>query len=126
MTDSDRVYGYEEVVSLIENEVIPRKGEDYIYDGVDGGCMYKNDDGSPSCIIGHLFDVIGVLPDFPERGAENCFGFGSIRNLPSVPRFTCKAASYLAELQIHQDRPHTWGDANRKAKELVSGYGDLP
>lgn len=93
--------------------------EDYKYpratrSGGSGNCVYFEDDGTPSCIVGHAFaDVLrAVAVDGDSYNAE------PVSALPLD--FTKRALAYLNAAQTAQDGGQPWGEALEAAEAAVT------
>lgn len=81
----------------------------------DGVCAYTNPDGSPSCIVGNLADMLGVDRPAWDDGSNN-------DSVDDAFRFPIIVASYLTDAQEMADCGATWGEAVRWAEgELAEG-----
>jgi len=102
------------------DKIVEEKGESYIYIPPKGAeCVYIDQDGKPSCLVGHVFDRFGVNGEFREgEGYEE-----SIMTAQQACEvlafegvyFTPKARYLLALVQDHQDHNIRWGRALRLA-----------
>lgn len=98
----------EEIVTPIIRELVSEFGADYVYkeeereidDGID--CYYQQD-GKPSCIVGHILDRAGVRydPEWEGVGVESILRAEGLYALG----FALGAAQY------EQDNGHFWGQA---------------
>ena len=115
----------ETALELLERAV-QEKGPDYVYpksdtqdeDG-DGDyvCLYRNADGSPSCIVGHVFNYLGVLPKVGEgRSARQ-----AVMDLGLVTGKWNPTSEILQTAQRDQDAGATWGEALAAAREVYAG-----
>lgn len=70
MTAQPAVLDFDATLSLL-NRAVEEKGADYIYEQLPGSpyCVYRNEDGSPSCLAGHVFDYLGVLGAVQENAS---------------------------------------------------------
>lgn len=114
---------YEEAVTLLD-KAVEDKGADYVYprhEGEEGseaaeagGCMYREDDGSPSCIVGHVIAYAGGdLRRVPEGlGAGHAVKLAGL----SVDETT---ETLLIRAQMAQDSGASWGMAVGRAKRLA-------
>lgn len=86
-------------------KVVAEHGEDYVY--IPGPfCVYRNEDGSSSCLIGHALSVLGIqVPD--ELNAE------PIEDINDDQQYTEDEVLIFAmqRAQEEQDRASTWGTA---------------
>lgn len=105
-------------LQLLE-EVVAEKGEDYIYP--DQYCVYVKE-GQPACIVGHVFDRLGVL----DRGwaADHTAVTGLFHDEAPVVA-TKKAIKVLDAAQNAQDGAglgrsgrKTWGQALEEARRV--------
>lgn len=110
----------EEVTAAIE-EAVAEKGNDYIYPNYDYGCSYADENGEPSCIVGHVvakldpekFAAVVDLEDGPggswpvyrrsDYEFQKVVGFGDI--------FDDETIRALSAAQSRQDKGDTWGEA---------------
>lgn len=96
------------VLDLLQRAV-NEKGADYTAPY----CRYFNEDGSPSCIVGHVFSY--VLIDEDQRRLDiqemwNGLVVGKVDNqIPNL--MDSEALGILARAQRAQDRLEQWGDA---------------
>lgn len=139
-----KVFGKEEVLAALERAV-EAKGADYVDPGSrsDGpGCVYGTSDGAPSCIVGHVFDYLGldvgkldngtvqdeVLVDrgliseedndfvyFDTYRFDPGYYYGADLEEPEV-EFTREAVTLMGYAQAKQDTGNTWGEAVKFAK----------
>ena len=122
---------------LLERAVA-EKGEGYEYPDWASGCYYERDD-APSCIVGHVFNYLGLTPeqlgqlDAPNKHFSDANGQPVSRNnvvsalVPLVAEafdieLTEPAAVLLREAQLQQDNGSPWGLAAQRAKAAVAGY----
>ena len=95
-----KVYDVDETRALLR-EIAAEKPEGYVYPRAHGECLYREPDGSPSCIIGHLADRLD-LPLPPEGTTVNGWQPGD---------FTPEAQELMFQVQIEQDGGVPWRDA---------------
>lgn len=126
MTDS---FTDEQVAEALEN-ALALKGAGYVYPRNDGKeapfpCTYSNDDGTPSCIVGHviaeldpeLFKKVGEW-EKSEQGWDEGTAFLTV--FYAFPtRFTPGQARALQRAQGAQDDGSTWGAAVRRFEESL-------
>lgn len=103
-----------EAVRALLVRAVEEKGADYVYTPPEnapddemitpGDCVYRDGDGSPSCIAGHVASYIGVLDELTEGmivGAQEALhapiAFDAIQGLDAA--------------QSAQDRGKPWGEA---------------
>jgi hypothetical protein len=115
------------VLSLL-HDAVKLKGADYKYN-TDETCVYKNPDGTPSCIVGHVFSSLGL--EIPEQYNTNSIRFLSSSHydhdrayitIPTVSReveFTVGAFEALEQAQLKQDAGVAWGEAVEYAEMSV-------
>lgn len=106
--------------------VVAEKGEDYVYsnsvaEGGNGSCVYANEDGTPSCLVGHVIHRLD--PEVFKRLAKDEAESGSQVALDLIPAgyipegFWEESAEHaMQEVQIHQDIGRTWGEALKTAE----------
>jgi hypothetical protein len=87
-------------------DVITEKGDDYVYPNAGGTCFYRVGD-QPSCVWGHVFDRLGVDPEF-VGGFE-----GRAVRLP------------LESLGITDGELKDAADAVQQAQDEGAEYGEL-
>ena len=92
------------------------KGADYVYPPAAAGeqCLYRNPDGSPSCIVGHVLLWAGVGDPTEGWDAKDVAG---ANGLPTV------VGDILAAAQGSQDIAHTWGEAVTQAEAVARECG---
>lgn len=114
-------------------EAVKEKGTDYKYEiptwESETGelitadqCMYKDFDGKPSCIVGHVIHKL-----LPEKWEELDFIEGTlaqdlVRELQDEGYLTVvdeEVLDFLGYAQGEQDRGRTWGVAYHEALEVV-------
>lgn len=122
------MYDYETTRTHVE-AIVTQYGEDfkYVRPGVDeygeaaGSCAYVHDVNGEfvcGCIIGHLFNRLGLIDLESLYGTvSNQIGVGSLaRELGLTEQFTGKAMYFMKALQEYQDQNGTtWGRALREA-----------
>lgn len=77
-------------------------------------CVYFNpDDGSPSCVVGHVFARIGItrasLDAFPRGPLPNTTVLNGIEHVWEG-KISKEAAGWLRRVQERQDSGFTWGE----------------
>lgn len=139
-----RIFGKEDVLAMLERAV-EAKGADYVDPGsieTYGSCEYAKN-GAPSCIVGHVFDYLGLDVTKLENGIvqdevlverfyvspDERLDFDTYRFDPSFYRgakleepeveFTKEAVTLLGYAQAQQDVGKTWGEAVKFAKEEI-------
>lgn len=119
-----RVLDYHETVELL-NRAVAEKGDDYIdptsHDFI--GCAYFNNDGSPSCIVGHVLAYAGITA--ADMGGFNGYAASFvIRHLQPRLTFTPGAAAVLEAAQRLQDHGTTWRQTADRAANDPDGVLD--
>lgn len=142
----NKVFGKEEVLAALERAV-EAKGADYVDPGsveAYGSCDYAKH-GAPSCIVGHVFDYLGLDVTKLENGTvqdevlvervyvgedgDERLDFDTYRFDPRYYRgadlvdpeveFTKEAVTLMGYAQARQDVGKTWGEAVKFAKEEI-------
>lgn len=95
---------------------IAEKGEDYVYPlaNANSACLYFEDDGQPSCIVGHVLHYMGE-----SHGPEGASAYVAVRNFG----WSNAVREGLLKAQRAQDDGRTWGEALAefdRAVELAS------
>ena len=99
---------------------IREKGWDYIYEpGIRESCHNFEQDGAPSCIVGHMLSYKGMtLEDItgirhPDNGFEIPFNERGVYTMGmwGVVEMTSEAQIFLSGLQSEQDDGQTWGES---------------
>jgi hypothetical protein len=98
--------------------VIALKGYDYEYEKPEhGNCVYVDDSGAPSCLVGYyLINNLKVPVEWFEGGSgdRNYKEFTSLTGVLYTDRgisFTREAEDFLRKLQELQDAGMAWGAA---------------
>lgn len=124
-------------IGLIElhtaiREVVEEYGEDYIYNTrrESGGkrCVYVNESGQPSCLIGKALFKLGVpLEDLASfDGDYEGDALGAVDLPVFSPSGDYRSASWFAQLvQNAQDSGQSWGEALKVGEVILSASGDL-
>lgn len=95
---------------------VNEKGADYVYPER-FNCRYFNEDGGPSCIVGHVLDYKGLtLDDVP--GVENTAALLTIRG-DGVIKCDDLTSRALQEAQNVQDCGEPWGYALAEALAVL-------
>lgn len=112
---------------------VEKMGEDYVHPKTNL-CVYFNDDGSPSCILGHVFADLGLIR------AEELSYEGNSKKLRGLVRGNPKATmnmlfpglsgkhyhalfTSLSLAQDMQDAGDTWGLVLKRYKESLESGG---
>jgi hypothetical protein len=108
-------------VELLRQQV-EKVGADHVYGS--RVCVYFNDDGCPSCIVGHVLADLGVqLGQVHELASGADMGNGIAINAVRVEgvEMTEGARTVFAVAQRLQDNGETWGDALEGAVLRAAG-----
>lgn len=86
-------------------------------------CTYSEEDGQPSCLVGHVLSR--VAPDLfvaihEREGRGETFSIRVLRNIFDVD-VTDDTLSTLDVVQLAQDNGHTWGEALERANITLDG-----
>jgi hypothetical protein len=109
-----------DVLSTIRG-VVSEMGRDYVYQKVDGACVYETKDGEPSCIVGHV--LARLTPDF--KLFDGSVVFHDNRDALRARGYSDKAIAMLQIAQSMQDHEHPWGAALTAATAMFDFYRDL-
>lgn len=114
-------YTYEEVLQSLK-EIVHAKGENYIYPRAKDGCVYFEDDGQPSCLIGHFMYEQRLVtyddaPNYEEQNAENA---AAIMEANEIARFDERAILLMQAAQENQDWGRPWGASLAMAVDRVA------
>lgn len=110
----------EETIAKLE-AIVAKYGEDYVYQlptyedesGELESCMYSNQDGTPSCIVGHVLKEVSpkYFKSVHEREWEQ-LDSNAVYNLSGIYQyFEERAVNLLSNVQFDQDDGVTWGEA---------------
>jgi hypothetical protein len=118
MTKEPVFISYEMAVKALD-AAVELKGADYHYEKVrgEGGipvCRYFDRYAKPSCLVGYVFDMLGVDP-IPFDDVDNGLGAAAMSNSGRVS-YDAATLGLLQEAQVWQDNDKPWGDAVSKAK----------
>jgi hypothetical protein len=120
--------GEAQAIDLLVSAV-EEKGREYIdphADAVDG-CVYRNDDGTPGCIVGHVFYELGILDEIVDgERASRAPGTSETGNndvqVKLLDNFLTGPGVDLLEIaQGVQDVGATWGTAITAVHKYVAG-----
>ena len=95
--------------------------EDYVYDAAYwGDCVYFDDSGAPSCLVGHVLAAYGYTSSLVE-GVPGTQGLSAnasritwVAQRFDLP-FSPGAVTVLDEAQYAQDQRYSWGEAYARA-----------
>lgn len=106
-----------DIVTPIIRELVEEFGADYIYKEdqlgtIERQCSYQ-ENGSPSCIVGHVLHRAGVAynPRWENNAARAVLGNDGA---------SWEVGRSLQVAQAHQDTGHTWGEALRAYEEELA------
>lgn len=91
------------------------KGADYVYrQPSELGCVYADEDGSPSCLVGHVIHALNPegFKRFLAMPSLNTYWFGALSDVHDFG-FSEKQTEALGYAQDAQDGMETWGSAER-------------
>lgn len=103
----------------------------YVYDP-DPDCVYREETGEPSCLIGHALKRIGQLDLISvETRMSPGASIATTRNLMNVSQllydlglqFTEAQKRWLTRVQSQQDERTAWGDAVNNADYEIGPIG---
>lgn len=107
-------YTYEDVVQVLKN-IVHARGEDYLYERVNGNCVYFDaEKQQPSCLVGHFMYETGILnleEDFAEYEEEDADNMVYKLENRGIAHFDARSQNLLSWVQRAQDRGNTWGDS---------------
>lgn len=103
-----------EAVEQALNAVVDEHGEGYLYQYEDSLCKYRHRDGKPGCLVGHVFDRLGVLDelvgDDDYLNGETVDTLRMSRSASAWP-FDQATTEALCDAQTYQNTGGTWGVA---------------
>lgn len=123
---SGKTFTLDEVLDAAR-AVVDEVGRDYIYDSRD--CRYANDDGSPSCLVGHVIHRLDpeAFAKIADREQGSLIGLMASaltgRGWLPVGFWTVEAANAMQYAQWAQDLRQPWGLALFEA-ENAGGDAD--
>lgn len=111
-------------------KAVKLKGEDYVYPEEEkfmGSCRYANDEGSPSCIVGHVvyildpeaFKHLAAVEAEQETTAVEDLTIAYEGSYLPEDFWDRATARVLQEAQSKQDTGSKWGDALGAAEDAV-------
>jgi hypothetical protein len=117
------LYTAQQALKVME-EVVNEFGDDYVYGDEQkneyGDCVYANEDGTPSCLVGHViarldpdaFDnVVYKEQELGSTPAHNLTNEGYVQ----LGFWDENTAYIMMEAQGAQDTGSTWGEAYQRA-----------
>lgn len=110
------------------SRAVKEKGADYVYEQVDGACLYFNpSDKCPSCMVGYALSYKGLTYD---NLVASDSAIGEVTNLAEegVIKVDNETLALLTVAQVEQDQGQTWGRALEEAlatyEESAKAYED--
>ena len=111
---------FEQAVELL-NRAVDEKGADFTYDTHPfTSCVYYESDGTPSCIVGHVFSYLGITKDDLTDPSHNQEGLGLMYN--SYLEVDYQTLELLEKVQSLQDNEVSWGQAVDEAIDHVTHF----
>jgi hypothetical protein len=116
-------YTYEDVVQVLKN-IVHARGEDYVYEKVNGNCVYfDTENQQPSCLVGHFMYETGILTleeDFADYEEEDADNLVYQLDRRGIAYFDERSQNLLSWVQFKQDMGNTWGDSLSDGIDAVS------
>lgn len=116
----------EQALELLQAQVT-KKGDGYVYKAEEraatGGtvhCYYYEEDKTPSCIVGHVFEDLGLEASRILDGYNNATVNSAMAHAFPELQVSPEAFEVLKTAQFIQDDGKSWGDALIAAKEKYS------
>lgn len=114
-------YTYDDVLPIIE-EIVAAKGPDYVYEKVNDRCVYMDEQGKPSCLVGYFLAHQSLIYDlspheYEEEGASNVLNTLAYND---IAYFDSEADDFLQIVQEKQDAGVPWGQAVDFAVTVIS------
>ena len=114
-----RTYISEGQAIALLTQAVRQKGRDYLdrNGDLEDGCIYREEDGTPACIVGHVFSYLGVLDEIVDgqraAGAPGVDreGNNDVQVVILKDFVTGKGVHLLEIAQHRQDTGSTWGEA---------------
>lgn len=105
--------------------VVFEKGADYVYQSGSDGLCFNFRDGEPSCIVGHVFALLGLTAEKAEElgvdGARSVIPSCQVLSQSDFDwNFDNNAAEILNTAQGVQDYGWTWGEALAASERLYA------
>lgn len=113
-------YTYEDVLPIIK-AIVEAKGPDYVYEKVNDRCVYLDQFGNPSCLVGYFLAYQSLIyhlapHQYEDEGASNVLGTLDYEEIAS---FDEDATDFLQVVQEKQDSGVPWGQAVEFATTLI-------
>lgn len=98
---------------------IVAENPDYVYDDQDAGgfCRYFNDEGEPSCVVGHVIAQHGITAEQVEPVKNSCAPV-VIREITEI-QLSLEAKVLFSSVQGWQDMRQPWARALKIAESEV-------
>lgn len=114
-------FTYEDVLQSLKH-IVHAKGEDYIYNRARQSCVYYEQNGEPSCLIGHfLYEnelVMAVdAEEYEQNDAQSVVWKLEEKGIAQIDE---RATYLLQNAQECQDWGHSWGASLNTAIEAVT------
>lgn len=114
-------YTYEDVLPIIK-DIVEVKGPQYVYEKVNDRCLYRDEEGNSSCLVGHFLDREALLNDLVPNDYEE-EGVGSVLFTLTdnkIADFDVEASYFLTMVQEKQDSGVPWGQAVEFASTVIT------
>lgn len=105
---------------------IVAKNPDYVYDDRDseGFCRYFNDEGAPSCVVGHVIAQHGITAEQIEHVKYS--GAAAVIRVTTEALLSARGVTLFSSVQAWQDAGTPWGEALENAETLAKqGSGSI-
>lgn len=99
---------------------VVKGNQDFVYTETGNSCVYVNNDGSPSCLIGHALMRCGTEAEFFE--GINRDPVSVIEHLFSSMSESVLESMFVA--QLAQDHGETWGQALGRFERTLETYNE--
>lgn len=98
---------------------IVAENPDYVYDDRDaeGFCRYFNDEGEPSCVVGHVLARNGIVAE--QVAPIKYSGAAAVIRETTGVLPSLSGSTLFYEMQAWQDAGTPWGEALEKAETLA-------
>jgi hypothetical protein len=125
MQDHVRTLGYDEALTWLER-IVQEKGADYVYSEdkrvgrteASKSCANWDNDGQPSCIVGHL----AIQGGYVQPNSYDQFSAAGTLFHSNGIELDEKASILLYEVQRQQDMSIPWGQSLELAKQAVARF----
>lgn len=119
ITDKQILDTLKDVVKENPDYVYANDHQDYYSSSSYTECYYYEEDGSPACVVGHVFDRLGV--SLNDIGYDNDMPFYTFSS-ELFPNISHTTEIFVSSVQRRQDAGLSWGDSYKAA---VAEYGDI-